>query len=87
VVGASDKEHRSPEIERTIRLGESLVLRGKLTREQLRAALEIKENDPQRLGEILLSQKLVSGEDLAQAVAEATGFEYVSLTEGSVDRL
>ena len=85
MVGASDKEHRSPEIERTIRLGESLVLRGKLTREQLRAALEIKENDPQRLGEILLSQKLVSGEDLAQAVAEATGFEYVSLTEGSVD--
>jgi hypothetical protein len=85
VVGASDKEHRSPEIERTIRLGESLVLRGKLTREQLQAALEIKENDPQRLGEILLSQKLVSGEDLAQAVAEATGFEYVSLTEGSVD--
>ncbi len=85
MVGASDKEHRSPEIERTMRLGESLVLRGKLTREQLRVALEIKENDPQRLDEILLSQKLVSGEDLAQAVAEATGFEYVSLTEGSVD--
>ncbi len=68
-----------------MRLGESLVLRGKLTREQLRAALETKENDLQGLGEILLSQKLVSGEDLAQAVAEATGFEYVSLTEGSVD--
>ena len=61
MVGASDKEHRSPEIERTIRLGESLVLRGKLTREQLQAVLGIKENGPQRLGEILLSQKLVSG--------------------------
>ena len=85
MVDASVKEHRSPETERTMRLGEFLVLRGKLTREQLRVALEIKENDPRRLGEILLSQKLISGEDLAQAVAEATGFEYVSLTEGSMD--
>ena len=67
------------------RIGEVLVLPRKITQEQLRATLEIKKTDPRRLGEILLSQNLVSGEDLAQAVAEATGFEYVPLFEGSVD--
>ena len=77
------KERRSRE--RTGRIGEVLVSWGKLTREQLRAALDLEKNDHRRLGGILLSKNLVSGEDLARAVAEATGFEYVSLSEGSVD--
>ena len=80
-------KRRSSERERARagRIGEVLLSRGKLTREQLRGALELAKNDHRRLGEILLSRNLVSGEDLAQAVAEATGFEYVSLSEGSVD--
>lgn len=81
------KERRSSEREkaRAGRVGEVLVSWGKLTREQLRAALDLEQNDPKPLGEILLSRNLVSGEDLARAVAEATGFEHVSLSEGSVE--
>ncbi len=79
------RERRSPERERAGRIGQVLVAWGKLTREQLRAALDLEKTDHGRLGEILLSKNLVSGEDLARAVAEATGFEYVSLSEGSVD--
>jgi type IV pilus assembly protein PilB len=82
------KERRSsPERERARagRIGEILVSRGMLSREQLRVALSLEKKDHRRLAGILLSQNLVSGEDLAQGVAEATGFEYVSLSEGSVD--
>ena len=74
-----------PEGERTGRIGEVLVHRGSLTQEQLRAALDLEKNDRRRLGEVLLSQNLVSGEELARAAAEATGFEYVSLSDVSVD--
>lgn len=67
------------------RIGEILVKRGRLSEEQLRAALEAKSNDPRRMGEILLSLGFVSEEDLARAVAEAAGLEYVALTEDLVD--
>jgi type IV pilus assembly protein PilB len=64
---------------------EVLVSRGvKLTREQLREALEVEKND-RHLAEILISRNLVSGEDVARAIAEATSSEYVSLSEASVD--
>ncbi len=67
------------------RVGEVLVRGGKLGEEQLRTALEIEKNDPRQLGEILLSSGFVSGEDLARAIAEAGGFEYVTLAESRVD--
>ena len=68
------------------RIGEILVSWGKLSEEQFDAALEAKRTDPRRkIGEILLSLGFVSEEDLARAVAEAGGLEYVSLTEGLVD--
>ncbi|MCA1715860.1 MAG: hypothetical protein LC781_03030 [Actinobacteria bacterium] len=67
------------------RIGEILVSRGKMSEEQLRAGQEAKRTDPRRLGEILLSLGFVSEEDLARAVAEAGGLEYVVLTEDSVD--
>ena len=79
------KERRSSEKARAGRIEEILISRGRLTQEQLQAALRLENKDHGRLGEVLLSQNLVSGEDLAQAVAEATGFEYVSLSEDSVD--
>ncbi len=67
------------------RIGEILVSRGKLSEDQLRAGLEAKKTDPRRIGEILLSLGFVSEEDLARAMAEAGGLEYVALTEDSVD--
>ncbi len=66
-------------------VGEVLVSEGRLSKEQLRGALEIEKSERRRLGEILLSRELVSGEDLARAVAGATGFEYVSLSEDLID--
>ena len=68
-----------------VRIGEILVSRGKSSEEQFRAVLEAKRSDPRRIGEILLSLGFVSEEDLARAVAEAGGLEYVSLTEDLVD--
>jgi type IV pilus assembly protein PilB len=56
-----------------------------LSEEQLRAGLEAKRTEHRRIGEILLSLGFVSEEDLARAVAEVGGLEYVALTEDSVD--
>jgi type IV pilus assembly protein PilB len=56
-----------------------------LSEEQLRTGLVAKRTDHRRIGEILLSLGFVSEEDLARAVAEACGLEYVALTEDSVD--
>lgn len=67
------------------RIGEILVSRGKLSEEQLRAGLEAERAGPRRLDDILLSLGFVSEEDMARAVAEAGGLEYVALTEDSVD--
>ena len=53
--------------ERARSIDEVLISGGKLTWEELRIALDLKKNDQHtRLGEVLLSQNLVSGEDLAQ---------------------
>ena len=76
---------RSPKQERVRRVGEVLVSWGKLTREQLQEALDPEKNGHKRLGEVLISRNLVSEDDLARAVAEAAGLEYVSLTEDLVD--
>ena len=62
-----------------------LVSLGKLSEEQFKAVLEAKRTDPRRIGEILLSSGFVSEEDLARAVAQAGGLEYVSLSEDLVD--
>lgn len=79
------RERRTPERgkARAGRIGQFLVSRGSLTQEQLRAALD--ESGSRRLDEVLLSKNLISGEELARAVAGATGFEYVFLSEDSVD--
>jgi type IV pilus assembly protein PilB len=67
------------------RIGEILVSWGKLSEEQFRVGLEAKRTDPRRIGEIVLSLGFVSEEDLARAMTEAGGLEYVTLNENSVD--
>lgn len=79
------RDRRSPERERARRVGEILVSWGRLTREQLRVVSDFEKNGHGRLDEALLSQNLVSGEDLARAVAEVVGFEYVTLHEALLD--
>lgn len=70
---------------RSHRVGEASVSWGAIPDEQLRTVLKLKESKPRRLGGSLFSLGFVSEENLARAVAEACGLEYVTLTEGMVD--
>jgi type IV pilus assembly protein PilB len=72
--------------DRRLRLGDMLVRDGLLTPEQLRGALAAKaENRQQRLGEIVVERGWVSGTDLAKALAEQHGLEYVDLGQTPID--
>jgi type IV pilus assembly protein PilB len=63
-------------------LGELLVAKGAITREQLSAALLEKEEQPhRRLGEILTDRGWVSGRTIAPVLAEQNGLQYVELSE------
>ncbi len=55
--------------------GEVLVGQGKLGAEQLQAAIEARKSGGS-IREALVSRALVSEEDAARALAEASGFEY-----------
>lgn len=63
------------------RIGDILVSEGKISEEQLQQALEVQENDPRNLGEILVSLGLIVPADLAQALAQRLRLDYVVLSE------
>ncbi len=69
------------------RLGDLLVDRGAITREQLRRALEIQRQGQQEklLGEILIDLDYASPEQVLSAVAEGCGVPFVQLTPQLVD--
>jgi type IV pilus assembly protein PilB len=72
--------------DRRLRLGDMLVRDGLLTPEQLREALGAKaENRHQRLGEIVVERGWVSGTDLAKALAEQHGLEFIELGQTPID--
>jgi type IV pilus assembly protein PilB len=72
--------------DRRLRLGDMLVRDALLTPEQLREALAAKaENRQKRLGEIVVERGWVAGDDLAKALAEQHGIEYVDLAQSSID--
>ena len=80
VVGASMRD-------RSHSLGQMLVQAGRITEEELSRALAIRERDevPRRVGEILLSMKLISPRELDRQVrrqVEAVVFELLSWSEG-----
>jgi type IV pilus assembly protein PilB len=63
-----------------------LVRDGLLSPEQLREALAAKaENRHQRLGEIVVERGWVSGTDLARALAEQHGLEFIELGQSPID--
>src|SRR5919201_3072213 len=66
-------------------LGTLLVRDGLLTSEQLEAALTAKEATGQRLGEIVVDHGWVSPRDLARALAEQHGLEYLELAQLDID--
>ncbi len=68
------------------RIGDILLSEGKITEEQLRHALEMQENDPREVGQVLLSLGYVAKADLAQALARRLRLDYMEFGEGDVDR-
>jgi type IV pilus assembly protein PilB len=65
------------------RLGKILVQAGLITDEQLDAALQEAGDRP--LGEVLADQEVASEEEIAQAVADQLGLDYVDLSAYEID--
>lgn len=68
-------------------LGEILVGKGTISRDQLNMVLEKQKNVPKRLGEILLEDGLITQDQLNLALAERLGLESIILSETDVDSL
>jgi type IV pilus assembly protein PilB len=67
-------------------LGSLLINRGLLTVDQVKQAFEEQRLTGRRLGEIAVGHGWVTGSDLAQALADQFGVEYVDLSEVEPDR-
>ena len=67
------------------KIGTILCERGTLTPEQLGYVLEQQELVRQRFGEICLREGFIAEEDLARALGEQFGLEYVDLAEFKMD--
>ena len=68
-------------------IGEILVAKGLISREQLGEVLEKQKNSPKRLGEILVDDGILSQEQLNMALAERLGVENIGLAEYDIDSL
>jgi Type II secretion system (T2SS), protein E, N-terminal domain len=66
-------------------LGTILLRRGRVTQERLDAALDEVERTGRRLGDILLERGWLYECELAQALAEQNGLQYVDIAARSVD--
>jgi len=66
-------------------LGSLLITRGLLTVDQVKQAFEEQQLTGKRLGEIVVGHEWVSPKDLAQALADQAGLEYVDLAEAQID--
>ena len=67
-------------------LGSLLINRGLLTVEQVKQAFEEQRLTGRRLGEIAVGHNWVTSADLAMALADQFGLEYVDLSETQPDR-
>ena len=67
-------------------LGSLLINRGLLTVEQVKQAFEEQRLTGRRLGEVAVGHGWVTGADLAKALADQFGVEYVDLSEVEPDR-
>jgi type IV pilus assembly protein PilB len=66
-------------------LGSLLVNRGLLDVEQVKRAFEEQQLTGKRLGEIVVAHGWITPQDLARALAEQNGLEYVDLSETELD--
>ncbi len=70
---------------RKLRLGELLIKAGKLDMESLNQALEMQKKSGKKLGDVLISEKFVSEDDILQVLEEQLGFEHVDLDNYAID--
>jgi type IV pilus assembly protein PilB len=68
------------------RLGEILVRAGRITDEQLSAALALQAAEGGKLGQILVRQLVLDEDEIAETLAKQKGLEYVRLTSFPIDR-
>lgn len=68
------------------KLGEILMRAGRITQEQLDAALAVQAAEGGKLGQILVRQLLLDEDEIARTLAEQKGLEYVRLTSFPIDR-
>lgn len=66
-------------------LGTILLRRGRVTQDRLDAALDEVERTGRRLGDVLLRRGWLYESELAQALAEQNGLDYVDIAAKSVD--
>ena len=64
------------------KLGEILIKKGLISKEDLEKALEIQKREGGKLGEILINNQLITEEDLARALSEQLGIPYISYSSG-----
>ena len=65
-------------------LGSLLINRGLLDVEQVKRAFEEQQLTGKRLGEIVVAHGWITSQDLARALAEQNGLEYVDPAHGRV---
>lgn len=68
------------------KLGDILVVAGKITHFQLIEALNKQKILRKKLGEVLIDSKIVSEEEIIQAIIEQTGIERIDLNDVSFDK-
>ncbi|MBF0385700.1 MAG: hypothetical protein HQL27_07480 [Candidatus Omnitrophica bacterium] len=70
----------------TKQLGELLIERGVITREQLNLSLEYKEKNGCMIGEALVELNFATERDIAQALTCQYGFPYLPLLNYEIDK-
>ena len=67
------------------KIGEMLIERGLISQEDLESALQLQRETGRRMGETLVDMGALRAEELQQVLAERLGFEYVDLSDVTVD--
>ena len=68
------------------RLGDILIMAGKITPYELKNALDIQKEIGKKLGEVLIERKIVSEDDIIDAITTQTGIEKVDLNNIIFDK-
>ena len=65
------------------RIGDLLIERGLITEKELEFALETQKKTKEKLGEVLINNKIVTPENIAKTLAVQLEVDYVDLTRST----